>query len=172
MAVDPLAYFITFTTYGTWLQGREQGSVDRRHNTPGAPYLSADPELEAEHRAALKQPEYRLDDDRREVVLKTIREVSRHRGWKLWAVHVRTNHVHIIVGGSANPDKMMVDFKAWCSRRVRETLGEPNGRERWIEHGSTRYLWTEETLRAKIEYVLNGQGEPMARFDGSSEPAA
>ncbi len=32
----PLAYFITFHCYGTWLQGDAPGSVDRSHNQPGA----------------------------------------------------------------------------------------------------------------------------------------
>jgi hypothetical protein len=38
----PLAYFITFSTYGSWLHGEEKGSVDRAHNLPGTPYLEAD----------------------------------------------------------------------------------------------------------------------------------
>jgi hypothetical protein len=33
----PLAYLITFPTYGTWLHGDERGSVDRDHNLPGTP---------------------------------------------------------------------------------------------------------------------------------------
>ncbi len=172
MTADPLAYFITFTTYGTWLHGRGQGSVDRDTNIPGEPFLPADPHREAEQRATMKQPEYRLDAARRDVVLKTIREVSRHRKWRLWAVHVRSNHVHIIVTGPKKPERIMGDFKAWCSRRLREAFGEPADRERWTEHGSTPYLWTEETLHAKIDYVVNGQGVPMARYDGSSEPDA
>ena len=134
--------------------------------------MRADAGREVRHRAAMKQSEYRLDAGRRAVVLKTIREVSQHRGWRLWAVHVRSNHVHIIVTGSATPEKMTRDFKAWCSRRPRETFGESSERERWTEHGSTPYLWTEEVLQAKIDYVLNGQGDPMAHFDGSSEPDA
>ena len=35
----PLAYFITFRAYGTWLHGDERGSVDRLHNTFGSPSL-------------------------------------------------------------------------------------------------------------------------------------
>ena len=168
---DPLAYFITFSTYGTWLHGREQGSVDRDHNSPGHPFLPADGELIAEKRGGMNQPEYRLDAERRAVVLKTIREVSQHRGWTLLAAHVRSNHVHIIVVGAMKPERIMGDFKAWCSRRLREAFGEPADRHRWTEHGSTIYLWTEADLAERLDYVLNGQGEPMARFDGSSAPS-
>jgi hypothetical protein len=46
----PLAYFITFTCYGTWLHGDERGSVDDEHNTPGTPVLDPDPERRGRER--------------------------------------------------------------------------------------------------------------------------
>jgi hypothetical protein len=38
----PLAYFITFTCYRTWLHGDERGSVDDEHNAPGTAVLPPD----------------------------------------------------------------------------------------------------------------------------------
>jgi REP element-mobilizing transposase RayT len=166
---EPLAYFITFTTYGTWLPGRAPGSVDREHNVPGTPFLPADAEMEAKHRAALRQEPYFLDEPRRKVVLHTISEVATHRGWKLWAVHVRTNHVHIVVTAASKPEKVMIDFKAWASRCLREALNEPPDRDRWSQHGSTRYLNSEPALQAEIVYVVDRQGEPMACFDSRTD---
>src|SRR5262245_10899810 len=93
----PLAYFITFTTYGTWLHGRAPGSVDREHNVPGTPFLAPDEDAERRMRAAMRQQPYLLDDLRRQVVLATIKEVAVHRKWKLWAAHVRTSHVHVVM---------------------------------------------------------------------------
>jgi REP element-mobilizing transposase RayT len=170
----PLAYFITFTTYGTWLYGRDPGSVDRQHNAPGTPFLPPDAGLEAEQRRALRQSPYVLDEPRREVVLRTIREVALHRGWKLWAVHVRTNHVHIVVTASAKPEKVMADFKAWASRRLREAFGEDTDRDRWTQHGSTRWLNSSAALEGAIAYVVEEQGRAMALFDGRTvnEPDA
>jgi hypothetical protein len=60
----------------------------------------------------------------------------------------------------------MSDFKAYASRRLKERLGEPADCKRWTQHGSTRYLWTQEQVEAKVDYVVNGQGEPLAVFDG------
>jgi hypothetical protein len=37
MFTQPLAYFITFRTYGSWLHGDDRGSVDRGHNEFGSP---------------------------------------------------------------------------------------------------------------------------------------
>lgn len=167
---EPKAYFLTFTTYDTWLHGRSPGSVDRHNNIPGTPFLPPDGEREEAERSALRQEPYRLDGPRRRVVLRTVREVARHRGWTLWAVHVRTNHVHIVITAPSKPEKLMSDFKAWASRRLREAYGESADRDRWTQHGSTLWLNTEEGLREKIEYVVERQGVPMACFDSRAEP--
>ena len=52
-----LAYFITFSTYGTWLHGtaKEEGSVDRRHNVYGTPFVSADELHEARAESRMSQ---------------------------------------------------------------------------------------------------------------------
>jgi REP element-mobilizing transposase RayT len=169
---EPLAYFITFTTYGTWLHGHDPGSVDREHNAPGTPFLPPDPQREASQRQRLRQPPYRLDEPRRAVVLRTIHEVARHRGWRVWAVHVRTAHVHVVVTAGDRPEKVMSDFKAWSSRRLREAFGESADRDRWTQHGSTRYLNTEAAVVGAIGYTLDEQGERMAWHDGRNEPEA
>ena len=40
-----LAYFLTWTTYGTWLHGSAKGSVEKQHNVFGTPLV-----MEAEER--------------------------------------------------------------------------------------------------------------------------
>ena len=42
-----LAYFLTWTTYGTRLHGDQRGSIDAAHNTPGTDILLPDPSREA-----------------------------------------------------------------------------------------------------------------------------
>jgi REP element-mobilizing transposase RayT len=170
----PLAYFITFTTYGVWLHGRAIGFVDKQHNAPGTPFLPPDPIREDSMRANQREAPYLLDDRRRSVVLETIQEVAGHRGWRLLACHVRTNHVHVVVSAEARPEKVMSDFKAYASRRLKERLGEPADCKRWTQHGSTRYLWSEAQVAGAVEYTVNGQGDPLAVFDArsQSEPEA
>jgi REP element-mobilizing transposase RayT len=169
--MGPIAYFITFTTYGTWLHGRAPGSVDRKHNRPGTPLLPPDADRERQVRSALRQESYVLDTARRKVVLRTIREVAVHRGWIVWAVHVRSNHVHVVLTADCTPEKLMVDLKAWCSRRLREAFDESADRDRWTQHGSTRYLNDETSFQAAVVYVLDEQGEPMERYDGRMAPS-
>jgi hypothetical protein len=120
MPDQPLAFFLSFTTYGAWLHGRDPGSVDREHNQFETPFLPADPLEETRLRQAMTQLPYHLDAPRRAIVLAAIQEVCRHRGWQLLACHVRTTHVHAVVAGDTAPEKMMNDFKAYASRRLSE----------------------------------------------------
>jgi hypothetical protein len=55
----------------------------------------------------------------------------------------------------------MEDYKAYCTRRLREAGFEPERRHWWTEGGSKRYLWKPEPLRASIRYVVDEQGEAM-----------
>lgn len=157
----PLAYFITFTCYGTWLHGDDRGSVDVEHNKPGTPVLPPDPDRHAREASALVEPPYFLDQPRRRVTLEAMCESARRKGWTLHAVHVRSNHIHVVVTALGPPERVMNDLKTAASRRLNKAFPAEQGRKRWTRHGSTRYLWTEESVARKVHYVLHKQGEPM-----------
>ncbi len=171
VAVGPHAYLLTFSTYGTHLPGSEKGSVDVRHCIPGSPMRPADSRLAGYWRSRLGEEVLFLDEKARLAALKAILDVCRHRGWVPYAVHVRSTHVHGVVSGEARPERMLFDFKAYATRALR--LEVPAVRRRyWTDHGSTRYLWNEKSVRAAMEYVLEGQGLAMARYpSGQSEGA-
>jgi REP element-mobilizing transposase RayT len=160
----PLAYFLTITCYGTWLHGDERGSVDREHNALGTPVLCPDPERQARERNNLGEPAYFLDAPHRRVTLDALCQIAQRKGWALHAAHVRSNHVHIVLTASGPPERAMNDVKTAASRHLNRVFPAECNRTRWTRHGSTRYLWTEEAVAEKIQYVLHGQGEPMERF--------
>ncbi len=153
----PLGYFITFRTYGTWLHGDDRGSVDRKHNEFGTPTLPASEERVKWERSELKQEPVELDAKRREIVERTIREVCAHKCWVLMEVHVRTNHVHVVVDAHGAPEPMMNAFKAWSSRRLAEAGLIERGTKVWSRHGSTVYLFKEEKVEEKCRYVRECQ---------------
>jgi len=160
-----MTYLITFACYGARLHGDESGSVDRRHNVPGTPVLDANAKrIEIETKLQDQLP-YVLDERRRDVVLKSIQEVCRYRGWTLLAAHVRSNHVHTVVVAEPAPERVMNDFKAYASRGLKDTRLDPPDRKRWAHHGSTRWLWKPKEVIAAIQYVVNEQGEPMSVFE-------
>jgi REP element-mobilizing transposase RayT len=144
----PLAYLITFTTYGTWLHGDERGSVDREHNVYRTPHLAHNQRRESYEKSARKAEPVTLGDKQRDVVRRTIVEVCRHRCWNLHELNVRTHHVHAVVSAPCSPERVMSDFKSWATRRLREGGLCDDRRSPWTEHASTRYLWKPAQLVA------------------------
>ena len=69
-----LAYFITFSTYGTWLHGsaKGQGSVDSEHNIYGTPFVEPDAQREAAAREVMVQAPYVMSAAERDIVCKAI----------------------------------------------------------------------------------------------------
>ncbi len=153
----PLAYFITFRTFGTWLHGDVRGSVDRYHNEFGTPVLKADPDLEAEAEAKMCREAVVLTPAQRVIIDRTIREVCTHKEWYLRALNVRTNHVHAIVSSTRPPEFIMNALKSWGTRRLVEAGEWARGDRLWSRHGSTRYLFKEEDVNHEIKYVMEGQ---------------
>ena len=157
----PIAYLITFRTYGSWLHGDDRGSVSYGRNTYGTPMAPPNPSLRAAEAARLKSPEPVLTPERRAVVAKTIEEVCTHRGWELHTLAVRTNHAHVVVSALDAAEKVLADLKAWCTRRVREAGLLERDEDFWSYHGSTIYLWKPWELDRACLYVAEGQGGPL-----------
>ncbi len=78
---DPLAYFVTWTTYGSWLPGDERGWFDK----PGR-FQPHDATRQNAARQRMTEPALTLDVDQRRIVENTIFEHCRIRGWRLHAV--------------------------------------------------------------------------------------
>jgi REP element-mobilizing transposase RayT len=155
---EPLAFFLTWTTYGTWLPGDERGWVEH-----GRGFRLPDPIRKREAEARMAEDACLLDEEQRRLVEKTITDHCRIHGWKLHIVNCRTNHVHAVLTANRGPDDVREQLKAWCTRRLRElerTRGRPETaiREKWwTEKGSKRRLWDEASLEAAIQYVRDGQ---------------
>jgi REP element-mobilizing transposase RayT len=114
----------------------------------------------------MAQAKYSLDEARRVIVLKSLIAECGYRRWHLWAAHVRSDHVHVVVAAPARPEKVLINFKAYASRALTRAGFDHAKRRRWSRHGSTRYLWEAEHVERAIEYVLYQQGKPMQTFCG------
>jgi REP element-mobilizing transposase RayT len=156
----PLAYLITFRSYGTWLHGRAD-SVDRFHNLYGQPKLTANEKRIQYNLRLLAQPPVKLSSRRRKAVAEAIRETCDIRRWSLWSFSVRTNHVHVVVSAECRPRKVLSALKANATRMMREASCWYSERSPWGEGGSNKYIWAERELYAAIAYVLYDQGESL-----------
>jgi REP element-mobilizing transposase RayT len=156
-----IAYFSTWTTYGTWLPGDDRGWFQRGKGWQ-------EPNRKQAFAAALRMREDAivLDPDQRRLVQKVIADHCAIRGWGLHSVNCRTNHVHVVVTALDRPIEIPREqFKSWCTRRlkefeqVRRTAGKPIiVRENWwTERGWDVYIDDEDELTEVDGYVLEGQ---------------
>jgi REP element-mobilizing transposase RayT len=117
------------------------------------------PRLNRAFSERLSQPPALLDEERRSFIADAMPGICDALGWVLLAVNPRSNHVHLVVGGAAKPERMLTAIKAWTTRKLREAhLAQPEERL-WSRHGSTVYLWTESDVDSACHYVLYSQDD-------------
>jgi Transposase IS200 like len=145
-----IAYFLTWTTYGSWLPGDARNWYKKRDGIQ-----LPNPNLEL--RAALRQKENAvvLNTTQRQTVETTIACHCTLRKWNLHVVNCRTNHVHVVVTANCPPQQVRVQFKAWCTRKLQEHDSER--KHWWSERGWDRFLDDEPALLAAIHYVRDCQ---------------
>jgi len=161
----PIAYLITFRTYGTWLHGDARGAIDKKHNNFGGPRADSNIILEQQNAMALKSEPFVMNASSRQAVEAAIREVCEFRAWKLYAAHVGVNHVHAVTSAHASSDKVLLDLKAYSTRRLRNEGFWTFDHSPWVDKGSKRKLWNEDHIYYACEYVINGQGGDLPIFD-------
>ncbi len=156
----PLAYLITFRTYGTWLHGDKRYSVDSHgKNIYGAPKIAPDTTLEQLRRQKMKQKQFLLDERARRMVEDAIKDICAQRGYFLQAINVRSNHVHAVVSAPMKPERIANALKAYSTKRLKKEFQVMSDDKIWSRGRSRRYLWTARHVALAIEYVLYGQGD-------------
>lgn len=149
---EPIAYFITWTTYGTWLPGDNRGWRSRK----SGPQL---PEslLEDWCRRQMRGEAVLLRPCDREVIEQACCEHARYREWALHAVNARTNHVHVVLAANESPQKVRDQLKANCTRSLRNQPNPLQNEKTWTKGGDCAVLYSDEELDAAVLYVLEGQ---------------
>ena len=156
----PLAYLLTFRTFGTWLHGDERESVGRDgRNHYGKPRIKPKPEFEAAMKEESKQPPFILTRTMRRTVESAVKELCKRRGYSLLAVNVRTNHVHAVVSAQTKPERIADALKAVATKMLREQSLVSSGTKIWSRGRSRRYLWKPRHVSGAIDYVLYCQSD-------------
>ncbi len=149
---DYAGFFITWTTYGTWLPGDARG-----WRKLGAGNQLPRPRLEAWCANNLNSEPVFLRPVDRETVDAAIREHCKIRGWVITAVNARTKHVHVVVQAYAKPEKVRDQLKANCTRRLRIQTDPLICEPTWTRGGDCEVLEDEGALGAATRYVLEAQ---------------
>jgi len=149
---DTIAYFITWTCYGTWLPGDPRGWHEW-HNG----WHDLNPKLEAYAKSIMTEDSIDLKDQQRQRVESTIDKHCSIRQWHLWARNCRTNHVHVVVTAhDYDGETVREQLKAWCTRHLKSEFDKK--RENWwTEGGYIKIIDNEDDLAAAIQYTNEAQ---------------
>ena len=160
----PIAYFITFRTYGSWCHGDPRTSVDRQRNKINTLRIQANDGFHTSMVKMQKQDFIIFNREQGEIILDGMVHACNKYHWRLYALHIRTNHVHVTVRSERTPEHVMTQLKAHATRFLRVKNSFPKDKKIWSRHGSTKYIWDPMSLYLTNEYTIERQGQKMAYF--------
>ena len=142
-----IGYMLTWTTYGSWLQGDERGYVqDGRVLGGNKKLVELCEKFQKGHTVKLKYEE-------RDIVRRAILNEAKRIGYTIEALAVCSNHIHLVVRYSPEPIRQTVSrFK-----NVTTSALKKHGRDDrvWTRGFDKRFCFDEEDLSWRIQYVEN-----------------
>jgi len=140
-----LGYMVTWTTYGSWLQGDARGFVKDGN------ILGENKGLEQANRKMLIGDRFKLKKEQRDVARRDILLEAERIGEKILAISVCSNHIHVVIGKGGNSvDKVVSRFKSAAYYALRKSGVE--GRV-WTRGYDKRFCFDENSLAERIKYV-------------------
>jgi REP element-mobilizing transposase RayT len=142
---DTLGYMLTWTTYGTWLQG------DARRYVKNGKILKPDESLAESNRQRLTKEPVKLTLSQRKIIERAIRAKADAIGQEVYAISVGSNHVHIVVGYTTKDIGLVVRYYKMAAQTALRNVGF-TGRL-WTKGFDKRFCFDEKSLRRRINYV-------------------
>ena len=154
-------WFLTWTTYGSWLPGDDRGyhnAADQNsenHVGKLGPARMPNERLQRAAIATLSGPPIFLNHHKADEVYAQFHETCAIRGWRLAACGIMTTHCHVALSVPADiePEVILRDLKSYASRRLNREFGKPRSETWWTESGSKRRLKSEQDVEATVEYI-------------------
>ena len=140
-----IGYMVTWTTYGTWLQGDERGYVR------DGKVLPSDAGLEEANRKLQKFGPVRLTPKQKRVVEEAVLKEAERIGREILALAVCSNHVHLVAGkGKESIENAVSRYKNVSSSALKKT---GLTKRIWTRGFDKRFCFSGEQLEQKIKYV-------------------
>jgi len=140
-----LGYLITWTTYGTWLQGDERGYVKN-----GKIY-SENKGLTQINKYSQSRDAVLLSKTEQQIVQNAIIKEAVLQGQDIYALSVRSNHVHVVAGYIQKPISKIVAYYKKAARLALKTTGRTG--KVWTRGYDKRFCFDQTILQQKIKYV-------------------
>lgn len=140
-----LGYMVTWTTYGTWLQGDKRGCVK------DGQVIKKNEQLRQDNEQRLAQEAVRFGAREKEAVKQAIQDEAEKLDQTIYSIAVCSNHVHIVVDYNGRPIEDLVRrYKnaGYFALRERELAGRV-----WTRGYDKRFCFDEKALCDRIDYV-------------------
>jgi REP element-mobilizing transposase RayT len=145
MAKKIIGYMITWTTYGSWLQGDKRGYVKN------GKILPANDKLKSANQKQQKFQTVKLDSSQKHIVCKAIFQEAQKINQKILAIAVCSNHVHIVAKVSSESIEQIVHrYKRLTTFVLRKAGLVGKG---WSTGFDKRFCFTDKEIEQKVKYV-------------------
>lgn len=159
-------WFLTSTTYGSWLPGDKRGFVSNhpddhqawvRHNLPDTPWSADDAERRELAESLLNGPPIYLTQEQAQTVVSQFLETASYRHWNLHGVAVMASHFHTAISADDAVESvaMLRDLKSYASRRLNQQWTRPDSGTWWTESGSRRPVRDDTHFANIIRYLAD-----------------
>jgi REP element-mobilizing transposase RayT len=140
-----IGYMVTWTTYGSWLQGDKRGYVKNGR------ILAQNDKLKSANQRQQKYPIVKLNTEQKQIVENAITEEAQRINHKIFAIAVCSNHVHIVAGVSEETIEQAVHrYKYSATLALRKFVSHG---KIWSKGFDKRFCFTDEELENKVRYV-------------------
>ncbi len=140
-----IGYMITWTTYGTWLQGDKRGYVK------DGKILRKNDALLQSNLKRLKNPATRLTTEHCSIVRRAILKKAKEIGQQIYAIAVCSSHVHIVAEHANESIEKVVSYYKNAAR-IALRGGGFVGRV-WTKGFDKRFCFDRDQLQSRIKYV-------------------
>jgi REP element-mobilizing transposase RayT len=163
MTSRPLAYHITFGTYGTRLHGDERGTVDRGMNHPGDPIIGSDPSWWERERVRMKFAPVELTREQMKFAESVMLAICERGGWTFHTGAGGPDHVHVLLTSDAEGDAVRKWFKRWMGEALSARWPREEGAAWWAEGGSVKWVWERPYFRNVFDYLERQRASGKSR---------
>ncbi|MCC6580982.1 MAG: hypothetical protein IT440_11125 [Phycisphaeraceae bacterium] len=169
MSDRPLAYHITFGTYGARLHGDPRGTVIRELNRITDPIIGNDPRWRQKEIERLKFPSVELTLDMRKKIESLGPAVCSRGGWTFHNIAAGRDHVHLLLSADAEGNAVRRWAKTWLGQELSRTWPLQDGATWWAEGGSVKWIWDQRYLEQAFVYIDQQRASGVLRNAGLCE---
>lgn len=160
----PLAYHLTFGTYGTRLHGDARGTVDREHNQFGEPFLEPDAERQQESAERRRFPPVYLTHEQCVFIESVIPSICERGKWTYVVAAAAPDHVHVcLVAPDIPGHRIELWLKRWLSEALSARWPLPVGARWWAKGGSVKWIFDDAYFANVKRYIFDQRATAATR---------